>query len=86
VLLMGVASLALPAGHRRLKAFSLAAAALVAVQIALGVLTLRLQLQMPAVTVAHQLAAALLVAVIGALGGLTLISLFPSSRPVPVHG
>ncbi len=86
VLLMAVASLALPAGHLRLKAFSLAAAALVAVQIALGVLTLRLQLQMPAVTVAHQLTAALLVAVIGALGGLTLISLFPSSRPVPAHG
>ena len=40
---------------------------LVGVQIALGVFTLRLGLQQPVVTVAHQLVACLLVAVLGAL-------------------
>jgi heme a synthase len=40
---------------------------LVALQIALGVLSLRLSLSVPAVTVAHQISAALLVAVLAAL-------------------
>ena len=43
------------------------AAGLVAMQIALGVLTLRLGLHQPTVTVAHQLVACLLVAVLAAL-------------------
>ena len=47
--------------------FALAAALLVLLQIALGVLSLRLRLSVPAVTVAHQLGAALLVAVLAAL-------------------
>ena len=47
--------------------FALAAALLVLLQIALGVLSLRLSLSVPAVTVAHQLGAALLVAVLAAL-------------------
>ena len=46
---------------------ALAAALLVVLQIALGVLSLRLSLSVPAVTVAHQLGAALLVAVLAAL-------------------
>ncbi len=46
---------------------ALAAALLVLLQIALGVLSLRLSLSIPAVTVAHQLGAALLVAVLAAL-------------------
>lgn len=46
---------------------ALAAALLVLLQIALGVLSLRLSLSVPAVTVAHQLGAALLVAVLAAL-------------------
>ena len=46
---------------------ALAAALLVLLQIALGVLSLRLSMSVPAVTVAHQLGAALLVAVLAAL-------------------
>lgn len=49
-----------------------AAAGLVGLQAVLGVLTLRGQLQMPLLTVAHQLVAALLVALLGALCGLSL--------------
>ena len=40
---------------------------LVALQIALGVLSLRLSLRVPAITVAHQISAALLVALLAAL-------------------
>jgi cytochrome c oxidase assembly protein subunit 15 len=47
-------------------------------QLALGVFTLRLQLQQPLVTVAHQLMAALLVALFGALWGITLASRSPA--------
>ncbi len=78
VLLLAASSLALPSGHRRLQGLALAAAALVAVQVALGVVTLRLQLSVPAVTVAHQLTAALLV---GVLGGLWGLSFHPPSVP-----
>jgi cytochrome c oxidase assembly protein subunit 15 len=48
----------------------------VCLQIALGVLTLRLSLAVPLVTVAHQLTAALLVAVLSALA--------MRHRPIPV--
>jgi cytochrome c oxidase assembly protein subunit 15 len=68
-LLMAGASLALPRGCRSLQAFSAGALLLVAVQVALGVATLRQQLQLPALTVAHQLVAALLVAVLAATLG-----------------
>ena len=51
----------------RSRAFALAAGLLVLVQIALGVLSLRLTLAVPVVTVAHQIAAALLVALLAAL-------------------
>jgi cytochrome c oxidase assembly protein subunit 15 len=46
-----------------------AAATLVGAQLVLGLLTLRLQLQVPAITIAHQLLATLLVAILGALCG-----------------
>jgi len=58
----------------RLRRFSLGLALLAPLQLALGVFTLRLQLQQPLVTVAHQLIAALLVALFGALWGITLAS------------
>ena len=45
----------------------LAAAALVGVQVGLGLMTLRLGLSQPLITVAHQAVAALLVAVLSAL-------------------
>jgi cytochrome c oxidase assembly protein subunit 15 len=65
----------LPAGIRRL---ALGPALLAPLQVALGVFTLRLQLQQPAVTVAHQLLAALLVALFGALWGNTLAARSPA--------
>jgi cytochrome c oxidase assembly protein subunit 15 len=74
VLLLAIASLALPAGQWRLRSMAFGAAALVLVQVALGILTLRLQLEVPAVTIAHQLTAALLVAVLGGLLGLSFSS------------
>ncbi len=72
VALLLPASLALPGEERHLRGFSLVAALLVAIQVALGVATLRLQLAVPAVTVAHQLTAALLVAVLAAAVGRSL--------------
>jgi len=56
----------------RLRRFALGLALLAPLQLALGLFTLRLQLQQPLVTVAHQLMAALLVALFGALWGSTL--------------
>ena len=63
---------------RGLGAFSLV---LVTSQIALGVLTLRLQLAAPLVTVAHQIVAALLVAVLAAAAAADL-----NPEPDPIHG
>jgi cytochrome c oxidase assembly protein subunit 15 len=55
-------------------------ALLVALQLALGVATLRQQLAQPALTVGHQLTAALLVAVLAALWGRSL-PVAPSTSP-----
>ena len=52
-----------------LRPLSLASAALVVLQVGLGVLTLKTQLAVPAITILHQLIAALLVAHLGALAG-----------------
>jgi heme a synthase len=86
VLLLAASSLPLPAGQRRLQGLALAAAALVVVQVALGVVTLRLQLAVPAVTVAHQLTAALLVGVLGGLWGLSFLSPSVPTRLEVAHG
>ena len=77
--LMGGLSLLLPGTHRKLRWFALLAPLLVAAQITLGILTLRLELTVPAITVAHQLGAALLIALIGAVLGRSLspAALFP---------
>jgi cytochrome c oxidase assembly protein subunit 15 len=66
------ASLALPAAERHLRAFALLAPLLALAQVSLGIATLRLQLAVPAVTVAHQLVAALLVALLAAAAGRSL--------------
>jgi len=59
-------------------------AALVLAQVALGVISLRLSLAVPAVTIAHQLGAALLVAV---LAGLMARGDRPSTVPSQaIHG
>ncbi|MEB3324787.1 MAG: COX15/CtaA family protein [Cyanobacteriota bacterium] len=57
------------------------AAGLVGVQVLLGVLTLKAQLQRPYLTIAHQLVAALLVATLGALSGRFLRGGFRRSSP-----
>jgi cytochrome c oxidase assembly protein subunit 15 len=72
LLLPAVLAHLLPGIPPVLRRFSLGPALLVPLQVALGVFTLRLQLQQPLVTVAHQLIAALLVALLGALWGITL--------------
>jgi cytochrome c oxidase assembly protein subunit 15 len=82
LLLLGAASLALPKAHRPVTIRAVAASLLAPLQVLLGVLTLRLQLGAPLVTVAHQLLAALLVAVLGSLWGRALI-LSSSARAIP---
>ncbi len=72
VLVLVLASLALPRRCRSLQLFSGSALLLVAGQVALGVATLHQQLQWPALTVAHQFDAALLVAVLAATLGRSL--------------
>jgi cytochrome c oxidase assembly protein subunit 15 len=84
LLLQAIAALWLPRIHRPLARLALAPALLVPLQVLLGVLTLRLQLHQPLVTVAHQLLAALLVALVGAVWGRTLAYSLPA-RAVPVH-
>lgn len=82
--LLAAASFRVPGGGSVLRGLLLAATGLVLLQAGLGVATLRLQLQVPAVTVAHQLLAALLVALLGAVLGRSLLppshSLTPASR------
>lgn len=84
LLLQAIAAFWLPRIHRPLARLALAPALLVPLQVLLGVLTLRLQLHQPLVTVAHQLLAALLVALVGAVWGRTLACSLPA-RAVPVH-
>jgi heme a synthase len=67
-----------------LRPLALLSTLLVALQIGLGVLSLRLSLQVPPVTVAHQISAALLVAVLAALTVQTLRT--APSFPEPSHG
>ncbi len=74
------AALLLAPGHRRDRPYATAAALLVLVQVLLGILSLRLALAVPLVTVGHQITAALLVAVLSAL---TLRTLPASAVPSP---
>ena len=88
VLLFVVTALIAGGWSRRQWPFLLSLSLLVSAQVALGVLTMRLGLSQPGVTVAHQLVAALLVALLAALVARrpqTSTSLFPSSSTTP-HG
>ena len=67
VLLFAAIALACPGWSRRQWPFLLGLIGLVTAQVGLGVLTLRLGLSQPFVTVCHQLVAALLVALLAAL-------------------
>ena len=70
--LPALASLALPAGHRLVRGLAAAALLVVVGQVGLGIATLRLQLAVPLVTVAHQIGAALLVALLAAAAAAAL--------------
>lgn len=90
VLLLLPASLGLPVAHRALRLSALAALVLAAGQIALGIATLRLQLSLPALTIAHQLVAALLVALLAGIAGRSLAlgaaaraAVVPAASPSP---
>lgn len=67
VLVLGLVTVARPGAGAVLRLLAAVSASLVLGQLALGVATLRLQLSVPAVTVAHQVTAALLVALLSAL-------------------
>lgn len=67
VLALTVATLLAPGWCRQQRPLTITAALLVISQIALGVTSLRLQLSVPGVTIAHQLVAALLLAILAAL-------------------
>lgn len=72
LLLLASASLLCRRLDAPIRALCLSAASFVALQVGLGVLTLRWELQQPFLTIAHQLVAALLIAHLGALVGRTL--------------
>ena len=75
--LLAFTSLALPSAAHAVRRMAWLPALLVAVQLPLGVLILRLQLSQPLITVTHQLLAALLVALLGALWGRSLAARTP---------
>jgi cytochrome c oxidase assembly protein subunit 15 len=84
LLALALASLALPPSARATRFLAWGPLVLVAMQVPLGVLVLRLQLQEPLITVAHQILAALLVAVLGALWGRSLAPL-AAAEPLSSH-
>jgi cytochrome c oxidase assembly protein subunit 15 len=82
VIALAAAMLLLPGPRRRLWPFATAAAALVSLQMALGVATLRLALTVPLVTVGHQITAALLIGVLSAL----TVRAWRDQRALTSHG
>lgn len=84
VLALAISALLMIRADVRIRALALSAAALVALQLTLGVFTLRAQLQLPSLTIAHQLVASLLMAHLGALCGRTLRAWRPASVSMEV--
>lgn len=84
VLLLSASTLFPARSDSSSRALAVSAGILVGLQITLGVLTLRAQLQFPSLTIAHQLVAALLVAHLGALCGRALHSWRPASPSLEV--
>ena len=85
VLVLAGATVLVPSWCRQQRPLAATAALLVVSQVALGVTSLRLQLSVPAVTIAHQLVAALLLAILAALscrGWLARVSPAPSAAAV----
>lgn len=88
VLVLAASTLLAGPGARRQWSLLFPAVLLVVLQVVLGVLTLRLQLQVPAVTIAHQLVAALLVGFLAAIAARSLsgaLRLRPNPLEV-IHG
>jgi cytochrome c oxidase assembly protein subunit 15 len=86
VALMAATAPLLPRGLGHLQGLAFGAIGLVALQVGLGIWTLRLQLAVPAVTVAHQLVAALLVALLSAVLARALAPLQPHPSQELAHG
>jgi cytochrome c oxidase assembly protein subunit 15 len=86
VALMAATAPLLPQGLGHLQGLAFGAIGLVAMQIGLGIWTLKLQLAVPAVTVAHQLVAALLVALLSAVLARALGPLQPHPSQELAHG
>ena len=86
VALMAATAPLLPQGLGHLQGLAFGAIGLVAMQIGLGIWTLKLQLAVPAVTVAHQLVAALLVALLSAVLARSLSPLQPHPSQELAHG
>lgn len=86
VALMAATAPLLPRGLCHLQGLAFGAIGLVALQVGLGIWTLRLQLAVPAVTVAHQLVAALLVALLSAVLARALAPLQPHPSQELAHG
>ena len=86
VALMAATAPLLPRGLGHLQGLAFGAIGLVALQISLGIWTLRLQLAVPAVTVAHQLVAALLVALLSAVLARAFGPLQPQPSKELAHG
>ena len=86
VALMAATAPLLPRGLGHLQGLAFGAIGLVAMQIGLGIWTLKLQLAVPAVTVAHQLVAALLVALLSAVLARALGQLQPQPSQELAHG
>ncbi len=85
VLALAATTPLLPAGLGVLPGLAVGSAGLVGAQVALGISTLRLQLAVPLVTIAHQLTAALLVALLAAVVARALDGA-PSRCAAPVIG
>jgi len=79
VLLLAVITGVVPGWCRQQRSLTTTAALLVISQIGLGVASLRLQLAVPGVTIAHQLVAALLLAILAALTCRGWLALEPAS-------
>ena len=86
VALMAASAFLLPKGLGHLQGLAMGAIGLVAVQIVLGIWTLKVELAVPAVTVAHQLVAALLVALLSAVLSRALGPLQPQLKRELAHG
>jgi cytochrome c oxidase assembly protein subunit 15 len=80
VAVMAAASILSPSIETRIKTQALVAISLVGLQVSLGLLTLRAQLQAPLLTIGHQLVAALLVAQLSALCGRMFVLWFNKSE------